>query len=454
MEAVVKSTGRLLLHDGIVLTMDETLGDFERGDVLIEGGKIVQVGRDILCADAEIIECAGKIVIPGFVNSHHHMFQTALRSYWSDALDLDYFIQSRSGADALFHQYTPEDVYWGQLGGALENLAAGTTTVVDTSQCSYTPEHTDAALDGIRRSGIRCVFSFSPSLGDHEPDPSYAHPEDIRRLVDKAGEATDDTLVRMALGYHVDEDLFELARDLGLPMFAHVNDTSWGRVLEQFETEGLLGPWITYIHCLGLEDSTWRAVERTGGKVSVSTVAEQTLAMGQPALQSALDHGIPTSFGTDTVGIGPVDFFSQMRAAYHWHRGRIHAAMHSNSHEVQPLTVRDILRMATLGGAQGAHLDQLVGSLTPGKRADVVILNARALNAAPVNYAAGAVVQHMDTSNVDTVIVDGRIAKRDGRLIGVDIEDVLQQLNRSATGLIDRSRATDILFTGCRQQNQ
>ncbi|MEU5761197.1 amidohydrolase family protein [Nocardia sp. NPDC047648] len=443
--------GRLLLRGGIVLTMDENLGDHERGDVLIEDGRIVEVGQD-LQADAQVLDCAGKIVLPGFVNSHHHMFQTALRSYWADALDLDYFMQSRAGADALFHQYTPEDVYWGQFGGALENLAAGTTTVVDTSQCSYTPEHTDAALEGIRRSGIRCVFSFSPSLGDHEPDPSYAHPEDIRRLIETTGEVHDGTLVRLALGYHVDEDLFQLARDLGLPMFAHVNDTSWGHVLEQFEKEGLLGPWITYIHCLGLEDTAWRAIQRTGGKVSVSTSAEQSLAMGQPALQSALDHGIPASFGTDTVGIAPVDFFSQMRAAYCWQRSRIQAAMRSNAAEVEPITVRDILRMATLGGAQGAHLDHLIGSLTPGKRADVIALNARTLNSGPVNHAPGTVVQHMDTSNVDTVIVDGRIIKHEGRLLGVDIEQVLQQLERSATGLISRSRATDILFTGCRQQ--
>ncbi|MGW6622044.1 amidohydrolase family protein [Nocardia sp. NPDC055002] len=445
----MNSTGRLLLRGGIVLTMDDDLGDLDRGDVLIEDGKIVQVGREVH-ADAEILDCAGKIVLPGFVNSHHHMFQTALRSYWSDALDLDYFIQSRAGADALFHQYTPDDVYWGQLGGALENLAAGTTTVVDTSQCSYTPAHTDAALDGIKRSGIRCVFSFSPSLGDHEPDPSYAHPHDIRRLLEDAGPVDDKSLVRLALGYHVDEDLFELARDLELPMFAHVNDTSWGRVLEQFETEGLLGPWITYIHCLGIEDAAWRVIGRTGGKVSVSASAEQTLGMGQPALQSALDHGIPTSFGTDTVGIAPVDFFSQMRAAYTWQRSRIEAARQANSAEVQPTTVRDILRMATLGGAQGAHLDHLVGSLTPGKRADVIALNARTLNAGPVNHAAGAVVQHMDTSNVDTVIVDGRIVKRDGRLLGVDVESVLQHLEGSAVALIGRSRAGDILLTGCR----
>lgn len=445
------SEGRMLLRGGIVLTMDDTVGDHQCADVLIENGEIVRVGVD-LTTDAVTVDCTGQIVLPGFVNSHHHMFQTALRSYWSDGLESDYFLQSRLGEEALFHRYTPEDVYWGEFGGALENLAAGTTTVVDTSQCSYTPEHSDAALEAIRRSGIRCVFSFSPAMGDHEPDPSYAHPADIHRLLEKFGTTEDESLLRLALGYHVDEDLFELARELGIPVFAHVNDVNWGRALEQFEQEGLLGPWITYIHCLDLADSTWHAIKRTGGKVSVSTIAEQSLAMGEPALQAALSHGIPVSFGTDAVSIGPVDFFSQMRAAYALQRSNIQAAARRGTAPIEAVGVRDILRMATLGGAEAAHIDHLVGSLTPGKRADVVVLNTRALNAGPVNHAPGSVVQLMDTSNVDTVIVDGRVVKRRGQLLGVDVDHVLEKLERSAADLIGRSGVADILLKGCRQR--
>ncbi|CAM3705180.1 amidohydrolase family protein [Smaragdicoccus niigatensis] len=434
----------LLLRGGVVLTMDPDIGDLAIGDVLIEDGRIAAVGQNLVATGADTVDCSGKIVIPGFVNSHHHMFQTALRSYWSDGLELDYFMQSRFGSEALFHQYSPDDVYWGELGGALENLAAGTTTVVDTSQCSYTPEHTDAALDGIRRSGIRCVFSYSPVFGDHEAHPAYAHPEDIGRIVDAAG---DSGLVSLALGYHVDEDLFRLARDLDLPVFAHVNDANWGRVLEEFESDGLLGPLITYIHCLDLADSSWKAIARTGGKVSVSSIAEQTLAMGHPALQAALSHGVPVSFGTDAVSIAPVDFFSQMRAAFCLQRGAIRTSGESTP---LPLSTRETLRIATLGGAQAAHLDHLVGSLTPGKRADVVVLNARALNAGPVLNAPGAVVHMMDTSNVETVLVDGRIVKSDGRLIDVDTDHVLDKLAASAEGLLSRSGARNIFLTSCR----
>lgn len=440
-------SGRLLLRGGIVLSMDPTVGDLEVGDVLIEDGEILAVGRD-LAAEAAELDCSGKIVLPGFVNSHHHMFQTALRSYWADALDLDYFMQSRFGPDALFHQYTPDDVYWGELGGALENLAAGTTTVVDTSQCSYTPEHTDAALDGIRQSGLRCVFSLSPCFGDHEPDPSYAHPHDIHRLL--SARPADD-LVHPALGYHVDDELFRLARDLELPVFAHVNDAGSGHHLETMDAEGLLGPWITYIHCLDLDDTTWKVIERTGGKVSISVMAEQTLAMGRPALQPALDRGISVSLGSDAVSIAPVDFFSQMRATYLLQRSSVPVLAHRDDPDTPaPLHIRDVLRMATLGGAQAAQIDHLVGSLTPGKRADIVLLNTRTLNAGPVHHAAGTVVQMMDTSNVDTVLVDGRIVKRDGRLVGVDTGNVLDHLTRSAAGVISRAGVPSIVLGSCR----
>jgi 5-methylthioadenosine/S-adenosylhomocysteine deaminase len=445
----VRSPGRLMLRGGTVLTMDSKIGDLEVGDVFVEDGTIVAVDRH-LEADAEVLDCAGKIVLPGFVNSHLHMFQTALRSYWSDALAIDYFTQSRLGEKAIFHQYTPEDVYWGQFAGALENLAAGTTTVVDTSQCSYTPEHTDAALEGISRSGIRCVFSFSPAIGDHVQAATYAHPQDIHRLI---GEINTErqSRINLAMGYLVDAEAFRLARELDLPVFAHVNDHHWGQALEALEADSLLGPHATYIHCLDLEDSTWEAIARTGGKVSVSVIVEQTLGMGLPALRPAIDRGVPASFGTDAVSTGPVDLFSQMRAAYTLQRSGMRASGGlDESGAGGPLSTRDILRMATLGGAQAAHVDDLVGSLTPGKRADVVVLDGRALNAAPVTHATGAVVQCMDTGNVETVLVDGQVVKSGGQLVGVDVEEAIDRLAQSAEGLLRRSGSPDILLTSCR----
>jgi 5-methylthioadenosine/S-adenosylhomocysteine deaminase len=295
----------LLLRNGIVLTIDPAIGDLDRGDVLVNNGEIAQVGRD-LDVEAEIIDCTGKIVLPGFVNSHQHLFQTALRSYWADALEIDYFTQSRTGSNAIFHHYTPDDVYWGYYVGALENLAAGTTTVVDTSQCSYTPEHTDAALDALRRCGIRCVFSLCPATGDFEPAASYNYPGDIYRLLD-AGRHSER--IQLALGYIADGEVFKIGHELALPLFAHVNGPWFGQALEALGPTGLLGPWNTYIHCNSLHDSTWQLIESTGGKVSVSCHVEQSLGMGVPALQAAIDRSVPVGFGADAVSLGPVDFF-------------------------------------------------------------------------------------------------------------------------------------------------
>ena len=436
----------LLLRNAIVLTMDDEIGDLPRGDVLIEDGVISRVGVD-LTADAHVVDCADKIVLPGFVNSHLHMFQTALRAYWSDASAEDYFAQSRSGRDALFHQYTPEDVYWGELGGALENLSAGTTTVVDTSQCSYTPEHTDAALDAIRRSGIRCVFSLTPVFG-HDRAPTYNYPNDIRRLAETTDPSNSRTRVSLALGYLADASDFRLARELDLPVFAHINNEWFGRALEELDGEGLLGPRNTYIHCLGLHDSTWQAIARTGGKVSLSCFVEHALGMGRPAIQMVLDHSIPSGLGTDAVSLGPVDMFTQMRAAFQSQRfGMGESARQGDTDFARRATTRDILRMATLGGAQATHLDHLIGSLTPGKVADIVVLNVRTLNAAPKSHASGVVVHHMDTSNVDTVIVGGDIVKSHGRLHSDDVEETLDEVTKSAQRLFSRSQYSAIFLT-------
>jgi len=275
----------LLLKGGTVLSMDPQVGDFVDGDVLIEGTKIVEVGRD-LGADATEIHCSNCIVIPGFVNSHIHMFQTALRGYWADALAPDHFSQSRDGQDAIFHMYSPDDVYMGEYAGALECLDGGITTAVDTSQCSYTPEHSDAAIRGLRDSGMRAMYAFTGMTGGNIPAPNYAFPQDLSRLQREMSGAG-DSLVTLAMGTPLNADNITLAREYGVPIFSHVNNAATGKELEDFARAGLLGPDNTYIHCNSLEVSTWEQIAATGGQVSLSNIVEQTLHSGMPALQPA-----------------------------------------------------------------------------------------------------------------------------------------------------------------------
>ena len=441
---------RYVLRNALVMTMDDDLGDFERADVLVEGQTIAAVGTD-LAVDSVSYDCQNRIVLPGFVNSHHHMFQTALRGYWSDALSEDYFRQSRRGERALFHIYTPEDVYWGEHAGALEQLSAGTTTVVDTSQCTETPEHTDAAIRGIKDSGVRAVYAYCAKANGSTPHPSYAYPGDATRLREEFF-ASEDQLVTLALGSPVDESTWRLAKDLGLPLYTHINDRAAGLELERLTAKGLGGQRSTYIHCTGLAESTWEVIARSGARVSLSTYVEQTLSTGASGLQHSLWHGLEPSLSTDAVSLGPTDFFSTMRATFALQRSRLQERALAGEGVGDPaIDTREILRMATIYGARAAHLEHRIGSLTPGKQADIIVLDANTLNASPVHHATGTVVMLMDTSNVEMVIVGGRIRKSGGRLLDADVDAVTAALRQSGQGLLARSGTPQILFGSCRQ---
>jgi 5-methylthioadenosine/S-adenosylhomocysteine deaminase len=294
------------------------------------------------------------------------------------------------------------------------------------------------------------VYAYSPRARGSTPDPSYAYPRDVERLITTSFSST-DRLVTLALGSPVDVANWRIARDLGLNVFSHVNDEAAGAQVEAAHDLGLVGPWNTFIHCTGLADSTWRTIGSAGAKVSLSNLVEQTLCTGWPGLQAALDHGIRPSFSTDAVSLGPTDFFSQMRAAYALQRSRLQERTIRGDDDGAPyLNTRDILEMATIEGARAAHVEDRIGSLTPGKEADVVILNARTLNAAPVNHAAGAIVMLMDTSNVESVIVRGRFVKRDHQLVGVDVDAVAQALERTVEGLMTRSGSRSVVTASCR----
>lgn len=441
------SRDRILLKGGIILSMDPNVGDFEEADVLIQGKKILEV-KPRIKANARVIDCKGMIVMPGFVNTHIHMFQTNLRGMWSDALSPDYGAQSRAAPGAIFHQYRPEDVYLGDYVGALDHINAGITTAVDTSQSSYSPEHTDAGIRGFLDSGLRTVFAFSGTSGGNAPRPDYAFPNDIHRLK-KRFFASDDQLVTLAVGTGAVKAHWELAREVGVPIFVHLGGAA-GALLEALAREGLAKDDTTYIHCTSLNNSAWDVIKSTGGQVSISVIVEQTLHSGMLALQAALDRGILPSFSTDAVSLGTAEFFSQMRAAFVLQRSRIQERQFAGETNLpRVVSCREILEMATMGGARGAHLADKVGSLTPGKEADIILLNAERVNTAPVIHAAGAVVSHMDTSNVDTVFIGGKVRKWKGELVGVNTQSVLRRINSSAKRLLAASNYPNILLTTC-----
>ncbi|MFF1293488.1 MULTISPECIES: amidohydrolase family protein [unclassified Streptomyces] len=423
-------TVRTLLRAGHVISMDPDIGDLPRGDVLIEDGRIAAV-RPEISADAEVLDMTGRIVIPGFVDTHRHTWEASIRGVAPDATLDDYFVDI---LDTFAPLYTPEDVYAANLAGALECLNAGITTLVDWSHINNTPEHPDAAIRALAESGIRAQYAYgsaNTSLADYWFESKIAIPGDDVRRIRAEHFASDDSLLTMGLatrgpGFCVNDVVtaeWGLARELGIPLTVHVG---MGRLagrfgmVKQLHDLGLLGPDTTYIHCCYLSEEEWRMVADSGGTVSVAPQVETQMGHGWPPVMKAIEYGLRPSLSIDVVTTVPGDMFTQIRAAFGAERARVNAESWQADVPVPDtmLTARRMLEIATLNGAHVAGLEDRTGSLTPGKRADVVAIDATALNVAPVHDAAAAVTLSADVSNVDTVLVDGVIRKRDGKLTG------------------------------------
>jgi 5-methylthioadenosine/S-adenosylhomocysteine deaminase len=421
---------KTLIRGGTVITMDPQLGDLPQGDILIEDGKIAGIEQHI-DADAEVVEASGRIAIPGFVDTHRHTWEAAIRGCAPNATLDDYFVEV---LDTFAPAYRAADVYASNLAGSLECLNAGITTLVDWSHINNTPEHADAAIRGLQETGIRAQYAYgsaNTSLSDYWFESKIAIPaEDVRR-VRETYFSSDDGLLTMGLatrgpGFCVEDVVraeWSLARDLGIPITVHV---AMGRVagrfgmIKQLSEYGLLGPDTTYIHCCYFSEEEWRLVAESGGTISIAPQVEVQMGHGWPPVMKAIEYGLPPSLSIDVVTTAPGDMFTEMRSAFGTERARVNAECWQADTPVPDtmLTARQMLEMATTNGARVAGLDNRTGSLTPGKRADVVLIDARALNVAPVIDPVAAVTLCADVSNVETVMVDGQIRKRDGKLVG------------------------------------
>ena len=439
---------RLLLKGGHVISMDDEVGDLATGDVLIEGDTIAAVGTDLDAGDAEVIDVGGDIVIPGFIDSHRHTWETAIRGCAPNATLDDYFVEV---LDSFAPIYRPDDVYASNLAGALECINAGITTLLDWSHINNTPDHADAGVRGLQESGIRGVYAYgsaNTSLADYWFESTIAMPsDDVRRIRDTYF-SSDDGLMTMALatrgpGFCAPEVVREewnLARELGLPITVHVG---MGRLagrfgmVTQLSDMGLLGDDTTYVHSCYLSDEEWGLVRDSGGTVSVAAQVELQMGHGQPPTGPCVAHDLRPSLSIDVVTTVPGDMFTQMRAAFGAERVLVNAAAWEADTEIpaDTVTARDALTMATINGAHVVGLEDVTGSLTPGKKADVVVIDGQAINVAPVIDPVAAVVLSADVSNVDTVIIGGRIHKRDGELTA-DVRRAVELVSASRDHLV------------------
>lgn len=420
---------RILLKGGHVISVDPKLGDIAGGDVLIEGGTIAQVGRD-LSADAEVIDATGNIVIPGFVDSHRHTWEAAIRNCAPNATLDDYFVQV---LDSFAPLYRPEDVYASNLAGALECINAGITTLLDWSHINNTPDHPDAGVRGLQDAGIRAVYAYgsaNTSLVDYWFGSAIAIPRDDVERIRSTYFSSDDGLLTMALatrgpGFCKDEVVqqeWSTARDLGIPITVHIAmgklAGKWAMV-KQLEALGLLGADTTYIHSCYFSDEEWELVATSKGTISVAPQVEMQMGHGWPPIMKARSYGLRPSLSVDVVTTVPGDMFTEMRCAFAAERWRSNDSVWESEEPLpeNALTARDVLTMATLDGAHVVGLEDRTGSLTPGKQADVVVIDGHGPGVAPVIDPVGAVVLSADTANVDTVIVGGKVQKRGGKLV-------------------------------------
>ena len=439
----LKRAQRIVLQGGIVLTLDPKLGDFEKADVLIEGKKIVGVGPNLAASarSAVTIDVAGMIVMPGFVDTHHHQYETILRSILADGLLRDEPKNYGSVIQGIFTpKYLPDDAYLSELVASLNQINAGVTTSVDTSQVSLSPAHTDACIMGLKESGRRAVFAYSAGVG-----PATQYPQDITRLR-KQYFSSSDQLLTLALHAAVNADQWKLARSVGAPIVSHFISGD----LQQMNNAGLLGPDHEYIHCTQLNETAWKMIADTGGKVSIAPAIEMQMRHGMPPFQTALNHGIRPSLSVDVECNMTADMFSIMRTAFTLQRALVNERMIAGEKNVPRLiTCRDTIEMATIEGARAAHLDSKIGTLAPGKEADVIVLATERINVFPLNNAPGAVVTLMDTSNVEHVFIAGKVMKWRGKLVDVDLNRIRRLTEKARDGLLARTNYPRDLFGSC-----
>jgi len=398
---------KTLITGGKVVSLDPAVGDLARGDLLIEDGVIAAVAERIDAPDAEVIDATDRIVMPGFVDNHRHTWQTAFRGIGADWTFDDYVVAMHG---TLKPQYRPEDVYLGNLFGRLEALHSGVTTMLDWFHAAQSPEHADAALDGLRAVPGRSIFCYG--AGYRTKDSIDA---EVRRVRAGVGE---DGPVTMALGLRgpgestmdvVAADM-KLAAELGLRTSVHVDGLSGGRPIAELREHGLLWDTTTFVHANGISDDELRMVAEAGGSVSISPDVEAKMGFGWPETGRVLAAGLRPTLSADDVPAAAGDLFSTMRTAFAAQRGLDGG-----------LRARDLLEFVTVDAAASCGLGARTGSLTPGKEADVVLLRADDPTVFPVTDPVGTIVSAGHPGLVDTVFVGGRVVKRDGVLLGVDL---------------------------------
>jgi 5-methylthioadenosine/S-adenosylhomocysteine deaminase len=466
---------RYIIRGGSVMSMDPKVGDFPKADVLVEGNKILAVGANLHAGGADDIDAGGKIVMPGFIDTHHHQFETALRSFLADGVLINDGSGSVSGSTTYYEYvlnkfapvYRPQDVYINELFGGLSQLDDGVTTVHDVSQISHSPAHSDQAIQALIDTGRRAAFGYFESAGSFGAGvPGNKYPSDADRIYNtwfSSNNLSRNGLVHMIMGGEVylgddtTQASWTIGRRLGLQIAAHILSPFGIRPIFDRLANGqggsdghggfgtiAMGPDNLFIHVTGMSDMAWNKVADVDAQVSIAFPIEMNMRHGQPPIIKMQSLGMEPSLSVDVECTMTADFFTQMRVCMNMQRMLVNQMVLEQGNFSPPqqwptpapgtpplLTTRDVLRYATMNGAKALRLDSKVGSLTPGKEADILILDPTKINVAPLNQVPGAVVSLMDRTNVETVIVAGKVRKWKGQLLDVNLPNLRRQIENS-----------------------
>ena len=417
----------LVLRNGTVLTMDPAHQILTRADVLVSGERIAAVGPALTVPDGTAeVDASGGIVMPGMIDTHRHMWQTAMRGYGADWTLTQYFVWYYLNWGKLFR---PQDIYAGNLLAALEAIDAGVTTTVDWSHGLQTTEHADAAVDALTEVPGRFVLAY----GNIQQGPwEWSATPEFRAFAGRRFTPGNDML-GLQLAFDVTGDpafperaAFEVARDLGVPVTTHAG--VWGATnddgIRLMHDGGFMTPETIYVHAATLTRDSYNRIAATGGSASVSTESEQSAGQGYPPTWQLREHGIPVSLSMDTSVWWSGDLFSAMRATLGADRSREHLEAHARQETVTNCHLRaeQVVEWATMGGARALHLDHATGSIEAGKKADLVLIkNDFSPVMFPVLNPYGHVAFQAQRGDVHTVIINGRVVKHDHRLVGTNL---------------------------------
>lgn len=443
--------GRTLIRGGIVVTQDAKLGVLRTGDVLVDGERIHEIAPRIEAPEAEVVDAAGCIVIPGLVNAHQHTWQTALRGVAGNWTILEYFRHVHAG---LATKFRPEDIYIATLCGALNQVNCGTTMLVDWCHNNPTPAHTDAGIDGLAESGIRAAFFH----GSPKPDPKpgqkpfweVPHPRSEVERLRKERFGADDAKLTLGLAilgphystYEVAQQDFRLAREFGLIASMHCaggeakTPDGWDRLAE----EDLLGDNNNIVHGQTLTDAQLGFMLARGVTFSLTPEMEMTQGHGFPITGRLRKLGGAPSLGVDLESGISGDMFSVARAALASQRALDNDASRREAGKLpdtSTITTREALGWITLEGARMLKQSHRIGSLAPGKQADLVLLRADTLDIWPVHDPVTSVVMQASLANVDSVMIAGEWKKQNGRLLYPRLAERMAALRVSGERILD-----------------